>query len=360
MRLRPFVLVVALVAALVPATAGPARAAVANSWGFALVTDPTVPAWTTLDTTRQWGSWKTSAPDLWAEGGRTSAGVFQVRFPRIGSGSLGIAHVTPVDGTGNYCSVVQWWEVAPDQIVLVQCRAPGGVLTDTAFSVMWTYRVSYAPTATTYAYLHYRDQENRVVHSHSSLQGMVLAARSSTGSYHVRLYRVGVAGIPAGNLQVTAVQRQAVPRRCKVTNWMFEGTDILAEVSCFDHQGRLTWSDFTLSYHRGRSLTASLGTPQKFGYFHHWRYDANHNSVTGVGGNTISTVAPGRFTVRYPQLGVDQTHAQVVAEGPGPNYCNLARPWSHVGTDAELDVVCFDNAGNPVGSRMMAAFTSKT
>lgn len=362
MRPNRLVLVVALIAALLPGSASPAQAAaVPNSWGFVLVDDPTAPVWTTLDTSRQWGSWKASAPELWADGGRIGPGMFQVRFPRIGTGSSGIAHVTAVGDTGNYCSVAGWYATGSDQIVGVQCHAPGGRYTDTPFTLLWTYRVSYAnTTAGTYAQLHYRESDNRAVYSHNSIQGVVLAGRSSTGSYGVRLGRVGAAGIFTGNLQVTAVQRQSYPGRCKVATWRFEGTDVLVNVACYDHLGRPAPSDFTLSYHQRRSVTSSTGSPQHFGYYSPYHVSSNYNNITGGAGNTVGVVAPGRYTLRYPHLGIEQTHAQVVAEGTGPNYCNLGGPWSHTGADAELEVVCFDNAGNPVANRMMAAFTSKS
>ena len=39
---------------------------------------------------------------------------------------------------------------------------------------------------------------------------------SPPGHYQVRFKNVGVAGVQSGNLQVTAVQPTAQPRRCKV------------------------------------------------------------------------------------------------------------------------------------------------
>ncbi|MDM4718835.1 hypothetical protein QTQ03_04190 [Micromonospora sp. WMMA1363] len=61
--------------------------------------------------------------------------------------------------------------------------------------------------------------------------------------------------------------------------------------------------------------------------------------MLGVGANTVGALAPaGRYLVTFPQLGVKETHAQVVAQGFGPHYCHLTRPWSYA-FDAEVDVL---------------------
>ena len=78
MRVRRVVAVAlaALLAAVGLAPTAPAAAATADRWGFAYVDNPTVTSWTVLDTTRQWGTWKTAFPAAWADG---------INSPRAGS-----------------------------------------------------------------------------------------------------------------------------------------------------------------------------------------------------------------------------------------------------------------------------------
>ncbi|GAB3979410.1 hypothetical protein GCM10027615_55760 [Plantactinospora veratri] len=90
-----------------------------------------------------------------------------------------------------------------------------------------------------------------------------------------------MAGTLAGNLQVTAVQPNAGPRRCKVARWGASGVDIIAYVACFDQGGAPVNSEFTLSYHRERAVYGSFGPPKYTGYFFsagagqtNWNYPA--------------------------------------------------------------------------------------
>ncbi|MEV0729692.1 hypothetical protein [Polymorphospora sp. NPDC050346] len=363
MRLRPLALAVALVAALaavVPGTAEPARAATADRWGFALVDNPNVPAWTTLDTNRQWGSWKAGFPG-WAQGGKLGAGRFQVRFPRVGSNSDGVVHVTPINSNGNYCTVLRWFQVGLDEIVEVQCFAPGGGHADTPFAVLWTASSGIAPPNTgTYAYLR-STAAAAVVQGYNSTGLPVDIGPMGNGGYRVKLAGVGSALGLAGNVQVTAVDEGGAPRRCKISDWYaFNVLDIAADVACHDSAGKPVDTAFSLSYHRQRAVFGSFTPPRYFGYYFPFVSQANYNNPGGgMGVNTIYTVAPGYYRVRYPLLALAQTHAQVVAMGAGSDYCHLAEPWSHLGPTAEVGVACYDNAGLPIDQRFLSTFTSK-
>ncbi|WP_327039398.1 hypothetical protein [Micromonospora maris] len=361
MRLRSFVstalaAVLAAAGALMPAA--PAAAATADRWGFAYVKDPTVSVWTVLDTTRQWGSWKTAFPGAWADGIKVAPGRFQVRFPQIGAGSRGVPHVTPVNRTGHYCEVVRWGQSGADQIVDVQCHRPGGARDDTPFTVLWTTSSGTVPAATSHAFVQWAG--GALTQSYNSTGMGNGAGAFGVGQYVVRLPGVGQSGVLAGNVQVTAVQTNALPRRCKVYSWSPVGTTVQVEVFCYDQAGAPVNTDFVLSYHRDRPVIGSLGPPSYFGYLGTAVGGlTNYNSVFGSGANTVVPVAPtGRFLATFPQLGIRETHAQVVAQGPGSNYCHLTLPWSYT-TDAEVDVICFDNAGVITPHRFLATFTSR-
>lgn len=364
MRFRPRMLAVALacgLAATVLAPAGPATAATADRWGFAYVDNPMMPVWTTLDPTRQWGSWKTAFPGLFAEGLRLAPGRYLVRFPQVGTGARGNVHVTPVNRSGHYCEIVRWNQSGTDQIVDVQCHKPGGERDDTPFTVLWTVSSgTIPPSAGSYASLQWGGAA--LVQAYNSTGGGVAVANVAVGTYQVRLGGVGVAGTLAGNLQVTAVQPNAGPRRCKVADWGASGTDIGAIVTCFDQAGAPISAEFTLSYHRERSVFGSFGPPKYTGYLFspgggqtNWNYPAG-----GFNLNALAPIAPaGRYLVRYPLLAELETHAQVTAFGPGSNYCHLTQPWQHVGSTAEVDVLCFDPVGNPAPHDFFTSFTSQ-
>ena len=164
----------------------------------------------------------------------------------------------------------------------------------------------------------------------------------------------------AGNVQATAIQPNAAPRRCTVARWGASGTDVLVYVFCFDQAGAPVNTNFTLSYHRGRSVIGSLAPPKFFGHLASAAGGpTNDNSQLGVGVNTIAPLAPaGRYLVTFKQLGQKETHAQVTAQGTGPNYCNLTQPWSYA-VDAPVDVICFDNTGMPAPYQVLVAFTSR-
>lgn len=360
MRLRSLAAaaLTAVLAAGVLAPAGPAAAATADRWGFAYVKDPTVPAWTVLDTTRQWGSWKTAFPAAWAQGGKLAPGRFQVRFPQIGAGARGVPHVTPVNRTGHYCEVVRWFSSGADQIVDVQCHKPGGDRDDTPFTVLWTTSSGVLPPGTSHAYV--QQAGGALVQSYNSTGAANGLGPLGLGQWAVKLPGVGLAGALAGDVQVTAVQPNAAPRRCKIDSWSFSGVDVAANVSCFDQAGAPAATDFALSYHRRRPVIGSLAPPSRFGYLGTAvGGPTNDNSVLGVGANTVAAIAPaGRYLAKFPQLGVAETHAQVVAQGVGSNYCHLTQPWS-TALDVEVDVVCFDNAGVITPHRFLATFTSR-
>ena len=359
MRVRSLAVAAAALLALVVVPAGPpAAAATPDRWGFAAVWNPAVPAWTTLDTTRQWGSWKAALPAAWATGGKIGTGRFQVRFPAVGFGSRGNVHVTAVGRAGNYCETVRWFQSGVDEIVEVQCHRPGGAPADTPFTVLWSVS-SAGPVPGGYATVQ-ATAGGLIAQSYNSAGAGVVVSPGGPGQYTVRFLGVA-AGVLAGNLQVTALHTGGVARRCAVATWSVVGADVSLLVFCVDAAGLLTNTEFTASYHRERAVFGGFAPPKYLGYV--WSAGAGQTNFNGIGGfgvNSITATAPpGRYTVRYPQLGIRETHAQVTASGVGTAYCGLTLPWTYAGPDALLDVICFDNTGNPTPHQYFASFTSR-
>jgi hypothetical protein len=76
--------------------------------------------------------------------------------------------------------------------------------------------------------------------------------------------------------------------------------------------------------------------------------------------NSFGPLAPARrYLVEYPLL-FEETHSQVVAQGGTSEYCNFTQPWyPGGGSDVAIDVICFDNAGDPKPSAFPSRFTSR-
>ena len=361
MRHRPIAFAataLALAAGVLFGLATPASAATADRWGFAYVNDPTVPLWTTLDLSKQAGTWP---PGPVAQGGKVGPGRFLVRFPAIGLGSRGNVHVTPVNRTGHYCEIVRWFSSGPDEIVDVQCHKPGGVPEDSRFTVLWTVSSGVLPATATGSYASVQYGPAGIVQFYNSTGNPVGVTPLAVGVYLVRFALVGAKDEFSGNVQVTAVQPNAQARRCKVGRWVPTGYDVLAYVFCYGANGLPINSEFTASYHRERTVVASFAPPKYFGYV--WSGGGGQTNFNypsgGFGFNSIGAVAPpGRYIVKYPNLTLNQNHAQATAYGSGNPYCNLTQPWFSVGPDVQADVICFDNLGNPLPHDFFHTFTN--
>ncbi|MEU7872387.1 hypothetical protein [Dactylosporangium sp. NPDC049140] len=344
--------VVAVLAALLLVPVSPAAAATADRFGFALVDNPTVPLWTALNPAYSYGPGAT--------GGRVAPGRFLVRFPGVGTGARGNVHVTAVAADGRFCETVRWYSSGLDEIVDVQCFKPGGGPADTPFTVLWTVS-SGILLGGPGAYASVQVVSNAVAQSYNSAGGAVTATPVGIGIYALRFTGVGdPSGVLAGNVQVTAGQPNAQPRRCKILRWGTSGTDVIVYVTCHDPAtGAALNSDFTASFHRERSVYASFGPPKYFGYLSTpFGGPTNYSYPLGVGANGFGPSGPGTYTVKFPLLHEKETTAHVTAIGDGPVYCTIQKVWARVGSDAVVPVACFANSGAPEKSEFSVTFSS--
>ncbi|GLW34251.1 hypothetical protein [Actinoplanes regularis] len=343
-------------ALLLIAPGAPAAAATPDRFGFAYVKDPTVPAWTPLPAPYQFGSW---VPGPLATGGKIATGRFLVRFPNIAFGSRGNVHVTAVARDGRFCEIVRWYASAPDEVIDVQCFKPGGAPADTPFTVLWNVNSGVLPAGVG-GYASVQAISGLVGQSYNSSGGAVTVTGVAVGVYLVRFNGVGTPAGLSGDIQVTAQQPNAQPRRCKILRWGASGLDVLAYVTCHDPAtGAVLNSDFTASFHRERSVYAAFAPPKYFGYIAQpGGGTTNYQYPLGVGANGIGSLGIGVYEVKYPILHQKETHAQVTAFGDGPSYCAIRDLWTDNLGDALLPVACFDNAGLPVNSGLTASFSS--
>jgi hypothetical protein len=348
-----------LVLTFVVAAPTPAMAAPPDMWAFAHVDDPMVAPFTVLSP-----AYQASSPATTATGGRFGVGRFQVRWKGIGVGRQGNVHVTAVGTDGKYCVIVNWGASGGDQIVNVQCFAPGGGPDDSPFTVVWTMFTTVPLAPGSFASVHYGAGIG-VIQSYNSTGSGVTATPLGTGVTAIRFEKVGVGhSLITGNVQVTALSRRGFPRWCKVGAWDDSGTDMIVIVYCFDASGSFLDSDFTASYHRERPVVADFGPPKYFGYV--WSVlplpanslETNFNYPVSVGANVVTVSGP-HIEVLYPQLVLNESHVQVTAKGADPNYCTLARTWNAVGPDYLVDVLCFDPAGGRAPNDAFVTLTNR-
>lgn len=366
MRIRPvlaaLLLSVASTAALL-LPSSPALAKPVDYWGFAYFDNPTAVGWVTLDPSRQWGSWKTAYPADVVTGTRVAAGRYYVRFPHLASVGLGIVHVTAVDRAGHYCAPTSWKDSGADLLVGVACFKPGGAWDDSMFSVLFTVGSTYGYSAAPGAYAFVRYGTTGIVTQDNSASFANTVTPFGTGMYEVKL--PGVASTVtrglSGNLQATAIVPNAQPRRCKIAKWGISGADVVAYVFCHDNLGALVNSEFSVSYHRERSVVATY-PPKYFGYV--WTPDmagpTNYNNLYGYGANSSLPVIglPGYYGIKFPGIGEKETHAQVTAYGDNANYCNITPVW-YGSPDLTLPGICFANSGASAPTQFFATATSR-
>ncbi|QOC91495.1 hypothetical protein [Micromonospora craniellae] len=337
------------------ATAAPASAAVPDRWGFAYLQTPTPAPGTILDTSRQWGGWKTSLPGAWATVDQIGVGRYRVYFPATAS-TNGVAHVTAVDNAPRWCQVAATYPFGADQAVEVQCYRPGGGPDNARFVVDYSTSSGLLPPGS-HAFGYVRGTPpGGMTASFNSAGAANTVAHLGTGIYEVRLNGLSTTAL-SGNLQATA-EHPNLPRRCKIARWGVSGGAVLAYVFCFDPTGAHADSWFNLTYHRERPIFGAV-PPKHFAYV--WSPGlggpTDFNSAGGV--NSIMVSGVGQYLVTLPLVGYRMTTVQVTAFGPTPDYCNLQTPWILSGATAIIrNVICFNNAGAQTANQFLLTYSS--
>ncbi|MFV2012737.1 MULTISPECIES: hypothetical protein [Micromonosporaceae] len=343
--------------AAVVGAAAPAQAAVADRWGFAYLHTPTPAPGTILDTTRQWGSWKATAPALWATVDQVGVGRYQVRFPLAASPN-GVVHVTTVDNAPRWCQVVSNAPAGPDHMVIVQCYRPGGVPDNARFVVDYTSASGMLPPGSdAFGYVR-ANPVGAMLSSYNSMGAGNTVTQLGTGFYEVKLNGLGTALLD-GNLQATA-EHPFGPRRCKIAQWSPSGGAILAYVFCFDPAGSFIDSYFNLTYHRERPIFGSV-PPTRFAYLLSSPFGGSTNFNSAGGANSIAVSGVGQYLVTLPSVGVPASTVQVTALGTSPDYCNLQTPWVlSANTALVRNVICFNAGGSQAPNNFFLTYSSST
>ncbi|WP_299536470.1 hypothetical protein [uncultured Streptomyces sp.] len=354
---RAVLLVLGMLAALLAAalpSAGQARAAVPDRWGFAYLDNATPPSGYVPDPSRQWGSW-TSPPSNPVKVDQIGLGAYVVHFPLIG-GAGGIAHATAVNSAAHWCQVVDWKAVGSGEDVYVSCYLPSGTPDNSTFTVLYTSS-SGAPSTPSgsYGYL-YSDVSGTVLTQYNSTGAVNAVSKGGTGIWKAWLPGLGLSS-HAGNLQVTAVDPKQ-GARCKVSDWAPGTAGQTVLVACYDASNAPYDTKWTLSYSHLRAVHGPAFPPRSFGYL--W-YNGSLPTLTNYnsGGATNTLAGSGApFTVTMPSIAVPSDTAQTTAYGSGPEYCGLYAPWARTSGAVRLYVNCFGPGGAPVKVPFFTAYTS--
>lgn len=157
----------------------------------------------------------------------------------------GHVQVTAMGDNPNRCSIDRWSN-SSDFRVAVSCIDPHGTLADTPFVV------SVVTPAESYDNLGFAwssDAANsepvmNVTYAENPADRPISKQRLSTGRYVVQMPGFNPLSEPGGHVQVTSYGDH--DKYCKVTHWDMSTSDLSARVSCFDTNGNVADSRFTL------------------------------------------------------------------------------------------------------------------
>ncbi|WP_435287924.1 hypothetical protein [Streptosporangium sp. G11] len=355
--LRVALMLAAMLAAGPPPAAASAEAAGPGPWGFAYVRSASV-----VDANRQGGSWPAG---LKAEASPGGPGQVFVRFPQIGIASGGVAHVTAISRSADWCQVQEWRQSGTDEIVAVQCYRYGGTPVFTPFSVVFGHSTEILRPPAAFGYVHW-DGSAVAGQFNSSAPAAVnsVLASSSPGIWQATLPGLGSAG-HAGNIQVTAVD-PAVPARCKLGGWTSSATEQKIVVRCHDATNVPLNTGWSLTYHRERAVASAFpqyrfaytfdNAPDTIGGYRPSPVALSHNSRGG--GVQIDHVGTNRTNVLFGEVNGYRDNVQVTAFGYGPEFCNLYTPWELYSTYVTIRYVICYNGTTQVRHPLMVTYLS--
>lgn len=330
----------------VAVAAQPAAAALPDAHGFVLFNGAVVPS----------GTWP--AATTVAAG---PSGVYTIRFPGQAAKG-GVVHVTAINAGPRFCQAVKWGASGADEIVIVQCAMPGGVLAATAFSAFFESS-SGSPGGINgkFGYVDYNDATGTMIDQYNSAGALNSVSALPGAIYEVKLPGLSTAGPVDGSIQVTAVNSTVA--RCKVRDWASGPGGQVVHVACLNSTGAPFKTRFTLTYQYNQSLWGAGWPPRYFGYL--WFRppvgppSTNFNSQVGFGANGLTGAGLGLSLVTFPSIGVLPDNVQATSYGAGTEFCNMLYPWTHTGTNLVVrDVACYNAAGSRVNAGFLISANS--
>ncbi|RKN50730.1 hypothetical protein [Micromonospora endolithica] len=306
---------------------------------------------------------------------REGVGDYWVHLPGLGDSEAnrGVAHVTAYGDTASHCLVAythqsrivdpKTGEILSTAVDLrVRCFDTSGARLDSEFTASWTRAAGWGGGLSDFAYLTSSDDhQSHEPPANQQFNSMGYTNKVNylgTGRYKVDLSGMGNKGLDPkaekGHVQVTAYFEES--HRCKVAYFHTFSESTQVEVNCYNADGVLSDSRFTVTYARDANLVWNpwgAYTWIQGGEVHpdeQWTYpdDSPGTTVTrGVGSEE------GRYWVSTPMNGfMDKGNVHVTAEGPGAHHCKVAE-WN---PDKGIRVRCFTGTGEPVRNPFLVSF----
>ncbi|MEU6742215.1 hypothetical protein [Streptosporangium sandarakinum] len=356
----------ALVVAGLAVPAVPAADAAADlpRWAWAVVRGGSAPT-----VSYQFGTW---ASGLTAQATSGDPGQVLVRFPQFGAAAGGVAHVTAISSSPDWCQVQDQWPSDADLIVAVRCHRYGvGPVATPWFSVTFGYSGRYIHPIPSQSLGYVRWNGSAVAaqfNSSAPTAVNTVTPGTSPGLWRVTLPGLGSTGL-AGSIQVTAVD-PAVPARCKLGGWSATTAAQNIVVRCHDAAGASLNTGWNLTYQRESSIVWAPiapysafaytfdSAPDTVGPYLPTPYPVSYNSVPGGidirgAGSGLRQVAFGDVNAGYAGMG----NVQVTAFGYGAEFCNLYGLWTR-STSLVLSLhACYDGATRVAHPAMVSYVT---
>jgi len=295
-------------------------------------------------------------------------GQYRVDLPNLGTEPSGHVEVSAVSSGNRRCKVQNWYPAGTTMQVWVLCF-DGGALADTDFTVSFVRRNDTPGPQGAYVWAF--DAQSSSYDAVSSYSwnstggGITITHAPGTGNYWVEFSDQDMSG---GTVEVTAYGSSS--SYCKVTSW---GGNT-AGVKCFDGAtGEPIESNFDLLFNskqpNGTPSSSYLWADQPTASSYHpssnyalglINVDYSSNASVISTAPTITRRATGLYSVTFPDMAADRSFpftVKVTGYGSDSDTCK-AWDWSIIGSDANVEVTCWDASGNPIDAFYTITFSS--
>ena len=279
----------------------------------------------------------------------SSTGKYAVTLTGFDKGDHDDMQVTAL-GTTGYCNSAGWSSgKSPD--LGVDCYAPGGILTDMPFTILYQKRSgSTGSAAKGVAFLWANEPTGasytpEKAYQYNSTGGTNTVTRSAMGTYTAHLPGLTKSG---GHVQVTAYG--SASGRCVVKSWKASGSGTNVQIACVDATGNPADEDYDLAYSIGMTMgQVDTNTPGLYvlaGKSTARQYTVSApDAFNGFGGPTkikISRTDTGEYSVTLPSGTHKSLVAFVTGYDSGNEFCNVGSIAA-----SKVTVSCFEADGTP-------------
>jgi hypothetical protein len=184
---------------------------------------------------------------------------------------------------------------------------------------------------------------------------------TDTGAYQVTFY--GLGNSFDSDVQVNSVDLSGQPHYCTSAGWYSSnGTDVTADVDCFNPQGQPADGDFNIFYQTRTGASASgtvafLWANQPTTQTYNPDASYSYNSTGGT--NSVTRENTGLYYTFLPGFTKSGGNPEVTAYGGNATHCEVV-DWYHNRAGTNVVVYCFNAAGAPTDSYFDLSFTQNT